>query len=64
MKAYLASYGVEKLVNVMLIEIGDDYDGNPYSSDAIPISVGSNQTIVTEDDPRWEKCIELEKESQ
>lgn len=44
MLALLISYADEKVVNVEVVELPNDYDGNPYG-DKVPFSVGSNQTI-------------------
>lgn len=49
MLALLQSYENGKVVQIEVVEIPDDYDGNPYG-DTVPFSVGSNQTIVTIND--------------
>jgi len=49
MLALLQTYQDEKIVEIEVVEIPDDYDGNPYG-DKVPFSVGSNQTIVTIND--------------
>ena len=49
MLALLQTYENEKIVEIEVVEIPDDYDGNPYG-DTVPFSVGSNQTIVTIND--------------
>lgn len=46
MLALLQSYENGKVVQIEVVEIPDDYDGDPYG-DTVPFSVGSNQTIVT-----------------
>lgn len=45
MLALLKSYNGEKVINIEVVELPDDYDGNPYG-DEVPFSVGSNQTII------------------
>ena len=47
MLALLKSYDTNgKVINIEVVELPDDYDGNPYG-DKVPFSVGSNQTIET-----------------
>lgn len=47
MLALLNSYDNDgNLINSEVVEIPDDYDGDPYG-DTVPFSVGSNQTIET-----------------
>lgn len=46
MLALLQTYQDEKIVEIEVVELPDNYDGNPYG-DTVPFSVGSNQTIVT-----------------
>ena len=46
MLALLNSYEGETLVNSEVVELPDNYDGDPYG-DTVPFSVGSNQTIET-----------------
>ena len=46
MLALLQTYENEKIVEIEVVELPDDYDGNPYGN-KVPFSVGSNQTIVT-----------------
>jgi len=59
MKAYLVTYLVEQIVDVHLVEISDEYDGDCYG-DSVPFSVGSNQSIVTkEDEHLWGKCEQI-----
>jgi hypothetical protein len=58
MKAYLATYVDEGIGFADLVEISDSYNGDPYGDD-VPVAVGSNQTIVTQDDARWQRCVEL-----
>jgi hypothetical protein len=38
-----------------LVEIEDDYDGDPYG-DKVPFTVGSNQTIIEIDNQLPRKC--------
>ena len=45
MKAVLRTYVGEDAIRDELVEIADDYDGNPYG-DKVPFAVGSNQTIL------------------
>lgn len=49
MKAELWTYNNEELYAVNIVEIDDNYDGDPYG-DYVPFAVGSNQTIVTDPD--------------
>jgi hypothetical protein len=46
MLALLQTYENEKIVEIEVVEIPDNYDGDPYG-ETVPFSVGSNQTIVT-----------------
>lgn len=48
MKAKLITYLSEDEIQEDDVEIADDYDGDPYG-DKVPFTVGSNQTIRTEE---------------
>jgi hypothetical protein len=52
MKAYIITYFNEKIISVVPIEISKDYNGDVYSNE-ISFVIGSNQTIITEDDNCW-----------
>ncbi len=45
MIAQLVTYNKEKIENIRVVEISDDYDGDPYG-DKVPFPVGSNQMII------------------
>lgn len=51
MTAYLVTYGQEDIVDIYPVEIADNHNWSdgPYA-DTIPFAVGSNQTIVTEEE--------------
>jgi len=44
MKGLLKTYSGEELVDKAIVELPDDYDGNPYG-DTVPFPVHSNQTL-------------------
>lgn len=46
MLALLNSYEGETLVNSEVVDLPDNYDGDPYG-DTVPFTVASNQTIET-----------------
>ena len=48
MKAYLITHLDELRIKFDIVDIHDDYDGDPYG-DHVPLSVGSNQRIETFD---------------
>jgi len=44
MKAILITYMREEVVDTEVVELPDNYDGNPYG-DTVPFCVGSNQEL-------------------
>lgn len=46
MKGLLKTYSGEKLVEQVIVELPDDYDGDPYG-DTVPFPVHSNQTLTS-----------------
>lgn len=57
MNAYLLTFKDEEPDCAYPVVISDDYDGVPHG-ETVPFAVGSNQTIVTEDDGYywWNWC--------
>ena len=54
MQAYLKTYHADTLVDAELVDLPEDYDGNPYG-DTVPFSVGSNQELVViDEEPTYE----------
>lgn len=49
MKAMLITYSGEELLEKRVVELPDDYDGDPYG-DTVPFTVGSNQTLIIEEE--------------
>jgi hypothetical protein len=44
MKALLKTYTLDTLTQTEIVEVPDNYDGNPYG-DTVPFCVGSNQSL-------------------
>lgn len=44
MKALLKTYTLDTLTQTELVEVPDNYDGDPYG-DTVPFCVGSNQSL-------------------
>ena len=44
MKALLKTYTLDTLTETEIVEVPDNYDGDPYG-DTVPFCVGSNQSL-------------------
>ena len=44
MKALLKTYALDTLTETELVELPNDYDGDPYG-DTVPFCIGSNQAL-------------------
>ena len=49
MKALLKTYTLNTLTDTEIVELPENYDGNPYG-DTVPFSVGSNQSLEVIED--------------